>query len=106
MTVGDYRDSTDCFFVGDDDRDLDRYGDRTRERVYAGGDETRHRQHSFVAVVIGQARDVGIDRSCCGRTVTREMRVHLARVVVSGLVVVEMHVRHRSGYGAHLDGNG
>jgi hypothetical protein len=38
--------------------------------------------------------------------VTRKMRVHLPRVVVSGLVVVEMHVRHRSGDGAHLDGNG
>jgi hypothetical protein len=34
------------------------------------------------------------------------MRVHLSRVVVSGLVVVEMHVRHRSGDGAHLNGNG
>ena len=106
MTVCDYRDSAGCCFIGDDDRSLDRYGDHTRERIHARGDETRHRQHSFVAVVISEARDVKIDWSRCGRTVTRKMRVHLPCVVVSGLVVVEMHVCHRSGGGAHLDGNG
>jgi hypothetical protein len=36
----------------------------------------------------------------------REMRVHLARVVMGRLVVVEMDVCHRSGDGAHLDCNG
>lgn len=102
----DYSDSADRFFIGDDNGDLDRYGGHAREGVHAGGDETRHGQHAFVAVVIGEARSVGIDRSRCGRTVTRKMRMHLSRVVVGGLVVVEMHVRHRSGNGAHLDGNG
>ena len=102
----DYWDSADCCFIGDDDRDLDRYGDHTREGIHARRDETRHRQDSFVAVVIGEAWDVEIGGSGCGCTVTRQMRMHLPRVVVSGLVVVEMHVRHRSGDGAHLDGNG
>jgi hypothetical protein len=34
------------------------------------------------------------------------MRVHLPRVVMGSLVVVQMDVRHRSGDGAHLDCNG
>jgi hypothetical protein len=106
VAVRDYRDSAGCLFIRDDDRDLDRYGDHTGKRIDACGDETGYRQHSFVAVVIGEAWAVEIDRPRCGRTVTRKVRVHLPRVVVSGLVVVEMHVRHRSGDGAHLDGNG
>ena len=46
-----------------------------------------------------------VDRSR-GCTMAREMRVHLPRVVMGSLVVVQMDVRHRSGDGAHLDCNG
>jgi len=104
--VGDYRDSADWFFIGDDDRDLDRDGGHTRECIHARRDETRDGQHVLVAIVIVETRDVRIDGSSGGRTVTRQMRVHLPRVVVRSVVVVEMHVRHRSGHGAHVDGNG
>jgi hypothetical protein len=34
------------------------------------------------------------------------MRVHLARVMVGCVVVVEMNVRHRRGDGAHLNRKG
>ncbi len=40
------------------------------------------------------------------RTVAGEMCVHLPRVVMGGLVIVQMDVCHRSGDGAHLDCNG
>ena len=40
-----------------------------------------------------------------GCTMAREMRVHLPRVVMGSLVVVQMDVCHRSGDGAHLDCN-
>ena len=106
MTVGDYWNSADCLFIGDDDRDLDRDGGHARECIHARRDETRNGQHVLVAIVIVETRDVRIDDSRGGRTVTRQMRVHLPRVVVSSVVVVEMHVRHRSGHGAHVDSNG
>jgi hypothetical protein len=70
VTVRDYRDSADRFFIRDDERDLDRYRDRTWERIDARGNEPRHRQHSFIAVVIGEARDVKIGWSRCGRGMT------------------------------------
>ena len=69
-------------------------------------DETGDRQHSFVAIVITEARNVGVNGSSGWRTVAGEMRVHLPRVVMGGLVIVQMDVRHRSGDGAHLDCNG
>lgn len=102
----DNRDSADRFFVGDDDRDL--CGDRchTGEGIDSRRDEARDRQHSLVAVIVADKRSVGIDRSCGRRTVTREMRVHLTCMVMGCLVVVEVHVRHRSGHSAHLHGNG
>jgi hypothetical protein len=106
VAVRDYRYSADGDFIRDDDRDRDRYRHHTWERFDARCDETRDGQHSFVAVVIIEARNVGIDRSRCGCPVTRKMRVHLARVVVRSFVVVEMHVRHRSGGGTHLNCNG
>ena len=102
----DYRYSADGYFIQYDDRDFGRYGDDTRESIHARGNEARHGQHVFVAVVISEARNVGIDWSRCGCPVTRKMRVHLPRVVVRSFVVVEMHVRHRSGDGAHLNCNG
>jgi hypothetical protein len=106
VTVSDYCDSADCDFIRDDDRDRDRHRHHTWEGFDARCDETRDGQHPFVTVVIVEDRNAGIDRSCCGCTVTRQMRVHLPRVVVRGLVVVEMDVRHRSGDGAHLNCNG
>ena len=106
MAVRDDRYSADGYFIRDDDRDRDRYRHHTRERFDGRCDETRDGQHSFVAVVIIEARNVGIDRSRCGCPVTRKMRVHLPRVVVRSFVVVEVHVRHRSGDGAHLNCNG
>jgi len=48
---------------------------------------------------------VEVDRSR-GCSMTRKMRVHLPRVVMGRLVVVQMDVCHRSGDGAHLDCNG
>lgn len=102
----DYRYSADGYFIRYDDRDFDRYGDDTRERIHARGDEARHGQHVFVAVVISEARNVKIGWARRRRPVTRKMRVHLPRVVVRSFVVVEMHVRHGSGDGAHLNCNG
>ena len=106
VAVRDYRYSTDCLFIRNDDRDLDWYRRYAWVDVDARRDEAGYRQHSFVAVVITDRRNVRIDRLGCGRAMTREMRLHLARVMMSGLVVVEMDVRHRSGDGAHLDGDG
>jgi len=104
--VRDNRDSADRFFVRDDDRDL--CGDRchTGKGIDSRRDEARDRQHSLVAVIVADKRSVRIDRSCGRRTVTREMRVHLTCMVMGCLVVVEVHVRHRSGHSAHLHGNG
>ena len=68
-------------------------------------DETGDRQHSFVAIVITEARNVGVNASSGWRTVTGEMCVHLPRVMMGGLVIVQMDVCHRSGDGAHLDCN-
>ena len=102
----DYGYSTDSFVIRDDDRNLRRYCRHARKDIDAGSDEAGYRQHVFVAVVIGDARDAGIDRSFVRCAVTREMRVHLPRVVMGGFVVVEMDVRHRSGDGAHLDRDG
>lgn len=106
VAVRDYGYSTDGLLIGDDDGDLHRYCRHARKDIDAGSDEAGYRQHVFVAVVIGDARDAGIDRSFVRCAVTREMRVHLARVVMGCLVVVEMDVRHRSGDGAHLDRDG
>lgn len=102
----DYRYSADRLFVGDNDRDFDWDRGDTGERLNAGRNEAGYRQHPFVAVVVTEARNVRIDRSCGGCVVTREMRMHLPRVVMGGLVVIEVDVRHRSGDGAHLHGNG
>lgn len=102
----DNRYTADRFFVGDDDRDLEGDCCYTGERINSRRDEARDRQHSLVAVIVADKRSVGIDRSCRGRTVTREMRVHLSCMVMGCLVIVQVHVRHRSGHSAHLHGNG
>ena len=47
---------------------------------------------------------MAVDRSR-GCTMAREMRMHLPRVVMGSLVVVQMDVCHRSGDGAHLNCN-
>src|SRR5262245_13016355 len=106
VTVRDYWYSANGLFVGDNDRDLYRYRCDARKDIDACGNEPRYRQHMLVAVVIGDAWNAEIDRSLGRCAVTREMRVHLSCVVMSGLVVVQMDVRHRSGDSAHLDGDG
>ena len=97
--------AADRHVVWDDDRHFDRDRGYSRKCVDACGNETGNRQHSFVAIVITEARNMEVDRSR-GCTMAREMRVHLPRVVMGSLVVVEMDVCHRSGDGAHLDCNG
>ncbi|HVQ12369.1 MAG TPA: hypothetical protein VMS40_02215, partial [Vicinamibacterales bacterium] len=97
----DHRDSADCLLIRNDDGDLYRNRRNAWKSVDARGDEAGYGQHSFVLVIVTETRNVGIDRSRCGCTVTREMRMHLPRVVMGCLVVVEMDVRHRSGNGAH-----
>ena len=49
---------------------------------------------------------MGVNASSGWRTVAGEMCVHLPRVMMGGLVIVQMDVCHRSGDGAHLDCNG
>jgi hypothetical protein len=106
VAVRDYRYSTDGLVIRDDDGDLHRYCRHAWKNIDASSDEAGYRQHVFVAVVIRDARDARIDRSFGRGAVTREMRVHLARVVMGCLVVVQMDVCHRSGDGAHLNGDG
>lgn len=106
VAVRDYRYSADSLLIGDDDRDLCWYRRHAWKGIDAGGDEAGYRQHTFIAIVIGHARNVGIDRAFGRCAMTREVRVHLPCVVMGCLVVVQMDVRHRSGDGAHLDGDG
>ena len=101
MTVCDERDSIDRPVLSDDDADLGRDGEHTWERVHTGGDEPANREDAFVSLVFVQARR----RQWCGNVtvVRREMRMHLSRVVIVGIVVVQMDVDHRRRDGTRLN---
>ena len=89
-----------------EDRCFNRRSRDAGEHVCARCNEARDGEHALVFVVIDQARAVSVEQWGGVPRMTREMRMHLTRVVMIGVVVVEVHVHHRRGDRARLNGDG
>jgi len=105
VSVGDVRNAADRYIFENYDCGLDRCRRDAREHVRARRDEARDCEHTLV-VVIDQTRTMRGRQWGDVSGMAREMRMHLTRVMVIGIVVVQVHVHHGRGDRACLNGDG
>jgi hypothetical protein len=104
VSVGDVRNAANPYIFENDNCSLDRCRRDAGEHVRARRDESRNCEHTLV-VVIDQTRTMSGKPWSDVSGMAREMRMHLTRVVVIGVVVVQVHVHHRRGDRACLNGD-